>query len=156
MGESPPSEDKDNTSKKKKHTQEIIIICILILIVFLLVVYVVPMSEYETKQKTTINIVEVVIDTPAGYYPYYTFRIPAGVSNARVTGSYDVHEGLIPQINIYLADASLCSSPIKCSSYYYIGEGKSFGKVDMYLPTSSEERTYYLAFYNIAPLGESK
>jgi len=26
----------------------------------------------------------------------------------------------------------------------------------MYLPTRSQETTYYLAFYNIAPLGESK
>jgi hypothetical protein len=67
-----------------------------------------------------------------------------------------VHGGLIERINIYLADASRCSSPIDCSSYYYIGQDKSFGNVDVYLPTRSEETTYYLAFYNIAPLGENK
>jgi hypothetical protein len=28
--------------------------------------------------------------------------------------------------------------------------------MDVYLPSRSQETTYYLAFYNIAPLGKSK
>ena len=69
------------------------------------------------KQKTTLNIVEGIIDTPANTYIYYTFYVPAGISKARVVGNYEVHGGLIPGM-IYLADTTLCSSPIDCSSYY--------------------------------------
>ena len=75
------------------------------------------------------TIVDGVIDTPTNYYTYYTFSVPAGASDARVIGNYEVHgSGLIPRIDIYLADTSLCSSLIDCSSYYYVGKEKSFGK----------------------------
>jgi hypothetical protein len=127
---------------------------------FLLIAYLASAPEFETRNKmTTSTIVDGVIDTPANNYTYYTFSVPAGASNARVTGTYKVHSGgLIPQIDIYLADISLCSSPIDCESYYYVGKDKSFGDVDVYLPTSARRRqtTYYLSFYNIAPLGEIK
>jgi hypothetical protein len=127
---------------------------------FLLIAYFASAPEFETRNKmTTSTIVDGVIDTPANNYTYYTFSVPAGASNARVTGTYKVHGGgLIPQIDIYLADISLCSSPIDCESYYYVGKDKSFGDVDVYLPTSARRRqtTYYLSFYNIAPLGEIK
>jgi hypothetical protein len=126
---------------------------------FLLIAYLASAPEFETRNKmTTSIIVDGVIDTPANNYTYYTFSVPAGASNARVTGNYEVHGGLIPRIDIYLADTTLCSSPIDCSSYYYVGKDKSFGEVDVYLPTSARSRqiTYYLSFHNIAPLGESK
>jgi hypothetical protein len=168
MGETPPSspspsEDKDNTSsssrdknrKKLLQTAVTFITIIVAIIFFTFVAFVL----FDIKDKMTTTIVDGVIDTPANYYTYYTFSVPAGASNARVTGNYEVHGGvLIPRIDIYLADTSLCSSPIDCSSYYYVGKKKSFGKVDVYLPTSSRSRqtTYYLSFDNIAPLGESK
>jgi hypothetical protein len=45
----------------------------------------------------TTTIVDEVIDTPANYYTYYTFSVPAGASSARVTGTYEMHGGgLIP------------------------------------------------------------
>jgi hypothetical protein len=164
MGEFPPSrwtppgsrlpEDKRNIPNKKKlmHTVIIGIIIIIAFVFFMNFAF----TRFDIKQKTT--IVDGVIDTPANNYTYYTFSVPAGASNARVTGNYEVHGSLIPRIDIYLADTSLCSSPIDCSSYYYVGKDKSFGKVDVYLPTSARSRqtTYYLAFHNIAPLGESK
>ena len=138
----------------------IIIICILALVAFLLITYLASTPEFEIRNKmTTSTIVDGVIDTPANYYTSYTFSVPAGAPNARVTGNYEVHGGgLIPRIDIYLADTSLCSSPIDCESYYYVGKDKSFGDVDVYLPTSARRRqtTYYLSFYNIAPLGEIK
>jgi hypothetical protein len=166
MGESPPSrstpppgsgspEDKGNVQNKKKIMHIVIIgITIIIALIFFTSF---AFMRLDIKQKTT--IVDGVIDTPANNYTYYTFFVPAGASNARVTGNYEVHSGgLIPRIDIYLADISLCSSPIDCSSYYYVGKDKSFGEVDVYLPTSSRSRqtTYYLTFHNIAPLGESK
>jgi hypothetical protein len=164
MGESPPSrstppgsrspEDKRNVQNKKKLMHTVIIgITIIIALVFFTNF---AFMRFDIKQKTT--IVDGIIDTAANNYTYYTFSVPAGASNARVTGNYEVHGGLIPRIDIYLADISLCSSPIDCSSYYYVGKDKSFGEVDVYLPTSSRSRqtTYYLAFHNIAPLGESK
>ncbi len=165
MGGEPPqtpsADDKENPSsnrkeQKKKRMQDVIIVSILALVVFLLVAYLASLPEFETKHKMT--IVDDIIDTPANYYIYYTFSVPAGESNARVTGNYEVHGGLIPRIDMYLADTTLCSSPIDCSSYYYVGKDKSFGEVDVYLPTSSRSRqtTYYLSFHNIAPLGESK
>ena len=165
MGESPPSrstpppgsgspEDKGNVQNKKKIMHIVIIgITIIIALIFFTSF---AFMRLDIKQKTT--IVDGVIDTPANYYTYYTFSVPAGASNARVTGNYEVHGGLIPRIDIYLADTTLCSSPIDCSSYYYVGKDKSFGEVDVYLPTSARSRqiTYYLSFHNIAPLGESK
>jgi hypothetical protein len=164
-GEPPqtPSADKDkeNTSsnkkgQKKKRMQDVIIVCIVALVAFLLIAYLASSPKFETKQKMT--IVDDIIDIPANYYTYYTFSVPAGASNARVAGNYEVHGGLIPRMDIFIADTTLCSSPIDCSSYYYVGKDKSFGEVDVYLPTSSRSRqtTYYLSFHNIAPLGESK
>jgi hypothetical protein len=163
----PSADDKETASsndkkkeQQKKRTQDviIIIICILALVAFLLIAYLASSPEFETRNKMTTTIVDDIIDTPANYYTYYTFSVPAGASNARVTGNYEVHGGLIPRIDIYLADTTLCSSPIDCSSYYYVGKDKSFGEVDVYLPTSARSRqiTYYLSFHNIAPLGESK
>jgi hypothetical protein len=163
----PSADDKENAScndkkkkqKKKRMQNVIIIVCILALVAFLLIAYLASTPEFEIRNKMTTTIVDGVIDTPANYYTYYTFSVPAGASNARVTGTYKVHGGgLIPQIDIYLADISLCSSPIDCESYYYVGKDKSFGDVDVYLPTSARRRqtTYYLSFYNIAPLGEIK
>ena len=105
---------------------------------FLLIAYLASSPEFETKHKMT--IVDDVLDIPANYYTYYTFSVPAGASNARVTGNYEVLSGLISQIDIYIADTSLCSSPIDCESYYYVGKDKSFGEVDVYLPTSSRSR----------------
>jgi hypothetical protein len=165
MGGEPPqtssADDKENASsnkkeQKKKRMQDVIIVCILALVAFLLIAYLASSSKFETKHKMT--IVDDVLDIPANYYTYYTFLVPAGASNARVRGNYEVLGGLIPQIDIYLADKSLCSSPIDCESYYYVGKDKSFGEVDVYLPTSSRSRqtTYYLSFHNIAPLGERK
>lgn len=166
MGGEPPqtpsADDKENASsndkkeQKKKRMQEVIIVCILALVALLFIAYLASLPKFETKHKMT--IVDDVIDIPANYYTYYTFSVPAGASSARVTGNYEVHVGLIPRIDIYLADTTLCSSPIDCSSYYYVGKDKSFGEVDVYLPTSSRSRqtTYYLSFHNIAPLGESK
>jgi hypothetical protein len=160
----PPADDKENASndkkneQKKKRMQDVIIVCISTLIAFLLIAYLAS-PQFETRNKVTNTIVDGVTDTPANYYTYYTFSVPAGASSARVTGTYEVHGGgLIPRIDIYLADTSLCSSPIDCSSYYYVGKDKSFAEVDVYLPTSARSRqtTYYLAFHNIAPLGESK
>jgi hypothetical protein len=156
----PSADDKEDAShkkeQKKKRMQDIITVCIVSLVAFLLIAYLASLPEFETKHKVT--IVDGIIDTPANYYTYYTFSVPAGESNARVTGNYEVHGGLILRIDIYLADTTLCSSPIDCSSYYYVGKDKSFGEVDVYLPTSSRSRqtTYYLSFHNIAPLGESK
>ena len=152
------SNDKKNEQKKKRMQDVIIIVCILALVAFLLIAYLASSPQFETRNKVITTIVDGIIDTPANYYTYYTFSVPAGASNARVTGSYEVHGGLIPRIDIYLADKTLCSSPIDCSSYYYISKEKSFGKVDVYLPTSARSRqtTYYLSFHNIAPLGESK
>ena len=163
MGETPPSspplsEDKDNTSSssrdknRKKHLQTVVtfITIIVAIIFFTFVAFVL----FDIKDKMTTTIVDGVIDTPANYYTYYTFSVPAGASSARVIGIYEVHgDGLIPRIDIYLADTTLCSNPIDCSSYYYVGKEKSFGKVDVYLPTSARSRqtTYYLSFYNIAP-----
>ena len=165
MGGEPPqtpsADDKENASsnkkeQKKKRMQDVIIVCILALVAFLLIAYLSSSPKFETKHKMT--IVDDVIDIPANYYISYTFSVPAAASNARVTGNYEVHGGLIPRIDIYLADTTLCSIPIDCSSYYYVGKDKSFGKIDVYLPTSSRSRqtTYYLSFHNIAPLGESK
>ena len=136
--------------------QDVITVCILALVAFLLIAYLSSSSKFELKHEMT--ILDDVIDIPANYYTYYTFSVPAGASNARVTGNYEVHGGLIPRIDIYLADTTLCSSPIDCSSYYYVGKDKSFGEIDVYLPTSSRSRqtTYYLSFHNIAPLDESK
>ena len=160
LPQTPSVDDKENASKKKKkRVQDVIIICIFALIAFLLIAYLASAPQFETRNKVTNTIVDGVIDTPANYYTYYTFSVPAGASNARVTGNYAVHGGgLIPRIDIYLADTSHCSSPIDCSSYYYVGKDKSFGEVYVYLPTSARSRqtTYYLAFHNIAPLGESK
>jgi hypothetical protein len=157
----PPSEDRDNTSsssrdknrKKLLQTAVTFITIIVAIILFAFVAFVL----FDIKDKMTITIVDGVIDTPANYYTYYTFSVPAGASIARVTGNYEVHGGLIPRIDIYLADTSLCSSPIDCSSYYYVGKDKSFGKVNLSLPTSARSRqtTYYLSFHNIGPLGES-
>jgi hypothetical protein len=166
MGESPPTrstppgsgspKDKGNVPNKKK-IMHIVIIGITIIIAVVFFTSFAFMRLY-IKQKTT--IVDGVIDTPANNYTYYTFSVPAGASNARVTGNYEVHSGggLIPRIDIYLADTSLCSSPLDCSSYYYVGKDKSFGEIDVYLPTSARSRqtAYYLTFHNIAPLGESK
>ena len=165
MGESPPSrstppgsgspEDKGNVPNKKKLMYTVIIGIIIIIALVFFTNF--AFTRFDIKQKMI--IVDGIIDTPANYYTYYTFSVPAGASNARVTGNYEVHgDGLIPRIDIYLADTILCSSPIDCSSYYYVGKDKSFGEVDVYLPTSSRSRqtTYYLAFHNIAPLGESK
>ena len=167
MGSEPPpqtpsTDDKENASsnkkkeQKKKRMQDVIIVCILALVAFLFIAYLASSHKFETKHKMT--IVDDVIDIPANYYTYYTFSVPAGASSARVTGNYEVYVGLIPRIDIYLADTTLCSSPIDCSSYYYVGKDKSFGEIDVYLPTSSRSRqtTYYLSFHNIAPLGESK
>ena len=71
---------------------------------------------FDINYKTTTTIIDDVIDTPANNYTYYTFSVPAGASSAKVTGNYEVHSGgLIPRIDIYLADTSLCSSPIDCS-----------------------------------------
>ena len=158
MDESPPTppDYKEKTKKKKKHTKDIVIVYILALVAFLLIAYLASSPKFETKHRMT--IVDDVIDIPANYYTYYTFSVPAGASNARVTGNYEVHSGLIPRIDIYLADTTLCSNPIDCSSYYYVGKDMSFGEIDVYLPTSARSRqtTYYLSFHNIAPLGESK
>jgi hypothetical protein len=157
--QTPLADDRDASSNKKKKKRmhvNIIIVCILALVAFLFIAYLASSPKFETRNKMT--IVDSIIDIPANYYTYYTFSVPAGASNARVTGNYEVHGGLIPRIDIYLADTTLCSSPIYCSSYYYVGKDKSFGKVDVYLPTSARSRqtTYYLSFHNIAPLGESK
>jgi hypothetical protein len=165
MGESPPSrstppgsgspEDKRNVPNKKKIMHTVIIgITIIIALVFFTNF---AFMRFDIKQKTT--IVDGVIDTPANNYTYYTISVPAGASNARVTGSYEVHSGggLIRRIDIYLADISLYSNPLDCSSYYYVDKDKSFGEVDVYLPTSRSRQTaYYLAFHNIGTLGESK
>jgi hypothetical protein len=169
MGGEPPqtpsTDDKENAAssnkkkQKKKRMQDVIIVCIFALVAFLLIAYLASAPEFEIRNKMTTTIVDGVIDTSANYYTYYTFSVPAGASNARVTGNYEVHGGgLIPRIDIYLADTSLCSSPIDCSSYYYVSKDKSFGEVDVYLPTSARSRqiTYYLSFHNIAPLRESK
>jgi hypothetical protein len=126
---------------------------------FLLIAYLASAPKFEIRNKMTTTIVDGVIDTSANYYTSYTFSVPAGASSARVTGTYEVHGGgLIPLIDIYLGDISLCSSPIDCESFYYVGKDKSFEEVDVYLPTSARSRqtTYYLSFHNIAPLGESK
>ena len=165
MGKSSPSrstptgsgspEDKGSVSNKKKLMHIVIIGIIIIIVVLFFTNF--AFTRFDIKQKTT--IVDGVIDTPANYYTYYTFSVPAGASSARVIGNYEVHgDGLIPRIDIYLADITLCSNPIDCSSYYYVGKEKSFGKVDVYLPTSARSRqtSYYLSFHNIAPLGESK
>jgi hypothetical protein len=163
--QTPTADDKENASndkkkeQKKKRMQDVIIICVLALVAFLFIAYLASSPEFETRNKITTTIVDDIIDTPANYYIYYTFSVPAGASSARVTGTYEVHGGgLISRIDIYLADTSLCSSPIDCSSYYYVGKDKSFGEVDVYLPTSARSRQtpYYLSFHNIAPLGESK
>jgi hypothetical protein len=157
--ESPPArlpEDKENASVRKKLQTVIIGILAILAVIVFAYIFAALYDGRGTKQQQTMIIVNDVIDTPANYYMYSTFSVPADASTARVTGNYEVHGGLIPRINIYLADASRCSSPIESSSYYYIGEGKSFGKVDVYLPTRSQETTYYLVFENIAPLGESK
>jgi hypothetical protein len=160
--ESAPSsspKDKDNVSERKKLQTVIIgILAILGVIVFAYIFAALYDGGAGTKQQKTMTVVDGVIDISANYYTYYTFSVPAGASNARVIGNYEVHGGLIPRIDIYLADTSLCSSPIDCSSYYYVGKDKSFGEVDVYLPTSARSRqtTYYLSFHNIAPLGESK
>ena len=163
----PSADDKENASpndkkkeqKKKRMQNVIIIVCILALVAFLLIAYLASTPEFEIRNKMTTTIVDDIIDTPANYYTYYTFSVPAGASSARVTGNYEVHGGgLIPRIDIYLADTSLCSSPIDCSSYYYVGKDKSFGEVDLSFPTSARSRqtTYYLSFHNIGQLGESK
>ena len=157
--ESPPArlpEDKVNASVRKKLQTVIIGILAILAVIVFAYIFAALYDGGGTKQQQTMIIVNDVIDTPANYYMYSMFSVPADASTTRVTGNYEVHGGLIPRINIYLVDASRCSSPIECSSYYYIGEGKSFGKVDVYLPTRSQETTYYLVFENIAPLGESK
>ena len=161
----PSADDKEDASsndkkkeQKKKHMQDIVIVCIFALVAFLIIAFLASAPKFETRSKMT--IVDGVIDTPTNYYTYYTFSIPAGASDARVVGNYEVHgSGLIPRIDIYLADTSLCSSLIDCSSYYYVGKEKSFGKVDVYLPTSARSRqtTYilcYVFFYlcNLQPM----
>jgi hypothetical protein len=106
---------------------------------FLLIAYLASAPKFETRNKMTTTIVDEVIDTPANYYTYYTFSVPAGASSARVTGTYEMHGGgLIPPIDIYLADTSLCSSLIVCKSYYYVGNDKSFEEVNVYYQQASE------------------
>lgn len=109
------------------------------------------------KQKTTLNIVECIIDTPANTYIYYTFYVPAGISKARVVGNYEVHGGLIPRIDISCRHNSVLKS-YRLLLILLDCNDKSFREIDVYLPTSNRSRqtTYYLSFHNIAPLGESK
>jgi hypothetical protein len=86
---------------------------------------------------------------------YFTFSVPQNAVNPRLTGTYDVHGGIIPAVNVYIGTNTQCpdpSDPSNCSGAF-TDSGKSLGQIDMALIPGS---TYYLIFENIAPLGESK
>jgi hypothetical protein len=91
MGESPPSwstppgsrspEDKGNVPNKKKIMHTVIIGTIIIIALVFFTNF--AFTRFDIKQQTT--IVDGIIDTPTNNYTYYTFSVPAGASNARVT-----------------------------------------------------------------------
>jgi hypothetical protein len=103
------------------------------------------------------TIVEKSIRLSAGDGITYQFSSPYNAVNVRLTGSVDIVGGIIPQILVYLVEADRCAPPsgnaLLCNSYYikgYYGDGDT---VSLYLPAG---RTFYLAFYNTAILGERK
>jgi hypothetical protein len=103
MGESPPPpaspmpppqpEDKDSASSpssKAKHKRKLIqtVVIGITIIIALIFLTNLAFTMFDINYKTTTTIVDGVIDTRANYYTYYTFSVPAGASNARITGNY--------------------------------------------------------------------
>jgi hypothetical protein len=96
-----------------------------------------------------------IINIPAGHVDYFTFSVAQDAVNPRLTGTYEVHGGIIPAVNVYIGTTTQCpdpSDPSNCSGAF-TDSGKSLGQIDVALIPGS---TYYIIFENIAPLGESK
>jgi hypothetical protein len=100
------------------------------------------------------TITDEIVDLQGNYYRWIPFQIPPDATDAILTGSYEVHGGLINQIDFYILDADGCQVENFHSSSCraLLREVKSLGNVNLSLPPGS----YYLLFDNPAILGESK
>ena len=115
-----------------------------------------PILQQQAKAQKSVPVVDQIVNTPANTVKYFTFSVPQDAINPRLTGTYEVHGGIIPAVNLYVVDQSQCSNPLNtqsCSGGAYTDSGKSLGQIDTPLTPG---RTYYVIFENIAPLGESK
>jgi hypothetical protein len=115
-----------------------------------------PLLQQLAKAQKSVPVVDQIVNTPANTVKYFTFSVPQDAINPRLTGTYEVHGGIIPAVNLYIVDQSQCPDPLNtqsCSGGAYTDSGKSLGQVDAPLTPG---RTYYVIFENIAPLGESK
>jgi len=82
MSKSTTPNDKDNVSKRKQ-VMQIVVIGILVILGLLTVPYIFS-ALYHEGTRQTMTIMDDVVDTPAGHYSYYTFRIPTGASDRLV------------------------------------------------------------------------
>ena len=100
------------------------------------------------------TIANEIVDLQGNYYRWISFQIPPDATEAILTGTYEVHGGLINQIAFYVLDANGCQVENFHSSSCrtLLTEVKSLGSVNLSLPPGS----YYLLFDNPALLGESK
>jgi hypothetical protein len=128
----------------------------LVTIFALLVALTLFVPQQQAKAQKSVPVVDEIVNTPANTVKYFTFSVPQDAINPRLTGTYEVHGGIIPAVNLYIVDQSQCPDPLNtqsCSGGAYTDSGKSLGQVDTPLTPG---RTYYVIFENIAPLGESK
>jgi hypothetical protein len=131
----------------------------LLVTIFALLVALTPFviqHQQLAKAQKSVPVVDQIVNTPANTVKYFTFSVPQDATNPRLTGTYEVHGGIIPAVNLYVVDQSQCPDPLNtqsCSGGAYTDYGKSLGQVDTPLTPG---RTYYVIFENIAPLGESK
>lgn len=112
--------------------------------------------QQQAKAQKSVPVLDQIVNTPANTVSYFTFSVPQDATNPRLTGTYEVHGGIIPAINLYIVDKNQCPNPLNtqsCSGGAYTDSGKSLGQVEIPLTPGS---SYYTIFENIAPLGESK
>jgi hypothetical protein len=47
-----------------------------------------------------------IINIPAGHVDYLTFSVAQDAVNPRLTGTYGVHGGIIPAVNVYIGTST--------------------------------------------------